>query len=493
MNDLRQCVDAVRIRQQRQWLWQCASVGLLLGAFAACGLGLARWLDWVDLGVWQVTGALALGPLMGAIWSLLNPRQDREAAVAIDRAYNLKDRIATALGFESKSSLATEWRQLQMTDATSHVARVEPSRVAPIHAPKSWAWGLGLTLMAVVITLLGTPPEPLVAAVVSNDVVIQQADTLSNSLEELQLFNEEDVDPEVEELLEQLAKKIEELQQPGVDPREALAKLSEMEAALQQQQQQLSDPAIDAQLQAIGNALSLSQEMQSAGEALAQGELEKAAEELVKLEMPELDRQTEKAITEQLMQLQKNDGQGAARQLQEAATQAAQGLSQGNRNRFREGMEGLAGECKKQGRRNRLSDLLRKQCQCLSECKGECESACKSPGNSNKKGGKNWGLAKSDNQPGDKTARLNSPNQMNITGQESAGGDIDVETMTAPETEQQAVRNYRDQAQKYEQLSESVLDSEPIPLGHRQTIRKYFELIRPQADTVDAVNERTSR
>jgi hypothetical protein len=24
-----------------------------------------------------------------------------------------------------------------------------------------------------------------------------------------------------------------------------------------------------------------------------------------------------------------------------------------------------------------------------------------------------------------------------------------------------------------------VLDSEPIPLGHRQTIRKYFELIRP--------------
>ena len=28
--------------------------------------------------------------------------------------------------------------------------------------------------------------------------------------------------------------------------------------------------------------------------------------------------------------------------------------------------------------------------------------------------------------------------------------------------------------------SESVLDTEPIPLGHRQAIRKYFELIRPQ-------------
>ena len=32
-------------------------------------------------------------------------------------------------------------------------------------------------------------------------------------------------------------------------------------------------------------------------------------------------------------------------------------------------------------------------------------------------------------------------------------------------------------------MSEAVLESEPIPLGQRQTIRKYFELIRPGADS----------
>jgi hypothetical protein len=78
---------------------------------------------------------------------------------------------------------------------------------------------------------------------------------------------------------------------------------------------------------------------------------------------------------------------------------------------------------------------------------------------------------------------------MNITGQESDQGEIDVETTTSPEQEQEAVRQYRQQAEKYEQLSESVLDSEPIPLGHRQTIRRYFEMIRPQAGEVDAVLE----
>ncbi len=177
--------------------------------------------------------------------------------------------------------------------------------------------------------------------------------------------------------------------------------------------------------------------------------------------------------------------------MKEAAGQAALGLSQGNRNRFKDGMEGLAGECKKRGRRKKLSNLLRKQCRSLSECKGECESACKNDGNSSKKGGNNWGLGKSDNQPGDKTPRLKSPNQMNITGQESIGGDIDVETTTAPESEQEAVRQYRQQAEKYEQMTESVLDSEPIPLGHRQTIRRYFELIRPQSGEVDAVIKKT--
>jgi len=168
-------------------------------------------------------------------------------------------------------------------------------------------------------------------------------------------------------------------------------------------------------------------------------------------------------------------------------TQVSLGLSQGDRSKFRDGCEGLAGECKKQGRRKKLSDLLRKQCRCLSECKGECESECKSKTDSNKKGGSNWGLGRSGNELGDKTPKLNTRPQMNIKGQESNQGDVDVETESAPEQEQEAVRQYRSQAQKYEQLSESVLSSEPIPLGHRQTIRRYFEMIRPQNAETDQV------
>ena len=54
-----------------------------------------------------------------------------------------------------------------------------------------------------------------------------------------------------------------------------------------------------------------------------------------------------------------------------------------------------------------------------------------------------------------------------------------METTHSPEGKQKAARAYKESYDKYKKMSEDVLDSEPIPLGHRQAIRKYFELIRP--------------
>lgn len=492
MEAIRTRVDAVHSRHQKQWIWQCVSVGLVGGGLAGCLLGLVRVFSTDAVGWAPIVLAVLAGPALGWVFAVLRPRPLREAAVSIDRRYGLKDRVATALGFLSDPNHASPLRELQIEDARSHVANIDPALVAPLRAPRSWLWGLGLSAGAVVLALVTTPPQPAVASVVSNDVVLAQADRMADELEELKDLNEKQADPEVEKLLKELAEKIEELKQPGVDPKEALAKLSEMEAALQKKQQQLSDPNIEASLQEVGETLSLAEPFRSAGAALSQGNLEQAAEELEKLELPKLDRKTERAITEKLdQQARQNPGDGARRALREALGQVSQGMTQGDRSRFKDGMKGLAGECKKQGQRKKLFDLLRKQCQCLSECKSECEGACKNDSDSNKKGGKHWGLARSGNELGDKTPLLKSGEQMKLTGQESDSGEVDTETMSSPEQEQDAVRQYREQVEKYEQLSESVLESEPIPLGHRQAIRRYFEMIRPQAAEMDTVLKRT--
>jgi hypothetical protein len=73
-----------------------------------------------------------------------------------------------------------------------------------------------------------------------------------------------------------------------------------------------------------------------------------------------------------------------------------------------------------------------------------------------------------------------------LSGTPSDEGDSDVETTTTPEARQRAGREYKEKYQKFRKESETVVDGEPIPLGHRQTVKKYFELIRPSnADAVE--------
>jgi rubrerythrin len=51
-----------------------------------------------------------------------------------------------------------------------------------------------------------------------------------------------------------------------------------------------------------------------------------------------------------------------------------------------------------------------------------------------------------------------------------------------PEGEQQAIRQYTAMYNKFKREAEAVLDSLPLPMGHRETVRAYFEAIRPSSE-----------
>jgi hypothetical protein len=484
-------VHKVQARQQRQWMWSCLSWGMIAGGATSCIMGLLRIALQGSISWTWVMAPIALGAMVGVIYSLITRRSEKQASFAIDRACSLKDRIQTALQFIQAAD-TDPLRRLQIEDAEQYAASIVPEKVVPISQPRLWPLALSLTALALVLVFLSNPSAELQASQPINAVVEKQADRIENELEELKQLQEEEKNPELEQVVKELQKLLEQMKQPGLDPKEALAKLSEMEASLQQMQQQLADPQATAELQEIGEALSLSEAMATAGEALTKGEMQKAAEQLEKIDMPELDRQTEKAVTEKLEKLSQKSQDGEPKtKSQKAANQISQGLSQGNRSKFSDGMKSLAGECRKQGNKKKLVDLLKKQCQCLGECKGECEGECRNQAEGAKKGGSKAGTASSGNQPGDKTAKLKTNPEMKIKGQENGSGDSEVETETGDQQQQEAVRAYREKAGEYEALSESVLESESIPLGHRQTIRKYFQMIRPTEAENDSVNKST--
>ncbi len=493
MTRLQQQIAAVQARQQRQWMWKCLTTGMLISAGLACLLGIARLYTQGAFGWGWIVIVGVTGPLAGVAYSYLTSRSLRLAATAIDKSCDLKDRTETALQFhQSAATEPSALQRLQLADAEAHAELVDADRVVPAQRLRAWPIAVSLAVAAILLAIISGPPADVTAAEVRNTVVERQALRVEDGLEELKALQEERQDLELDELVKDLQLLMEQLKEPGIDPKEALAKLSEMEASLQEMQQKIDDPQTAAELQQIGDALSLSDAMAMAGQSLSKGELEKAADELEKLEMPELDRKTEKAVTEQLDKLNQDSGDGNQKKsVQEAASQISEGLSNGNRAKFSDGMKGLASEARKQGQRKKLSDLLKKQCKCLGECKSECESECRSQSMGNKKGGNKAGSAASGNEAGDKTAKLKTQPQMNLKGQESSQGDVDTETEASDEQQQAAVRAYREKAEEYEALSESVLDSESIPLGHRQTIRKYFEMIRPSGTETDAVNEKT--
>ena len=90
----------------------------------------------------------------------------------------------------------------------------------------------------------------------------------------------------------------------------------------------------------------------------------------------------------------------------------------------------------------------------------------------------NWGKQTSGNLFGEQTKIDANRHRQEVKGQ-SGEGPTETETSNSPEGREVASRSEREVYQKYQKISEAVLESEPIPLGQRQTIQKYFELIRP--------------
>ncbi len=68
---------------------------------------------------------------------------------------------------------------------------------------------------------------------------------------------------------------------------------------------------------------------------------------------------------------------------------------------------------------------------------------------------------------------------MDLKGLEGVGGSNTEDA--GPDTEAKGTARAvpRETYQKFQKQSEAALDLEEIPLGHRQMIRRYFELIRP--------------
>lgn len=476
-------LEPVRRRELAREVLRFAAAGLLVGSIVAIGLGIQRWNHPASAAA-AVSAAIAVvlaAPAVGAIGALVRGRSIRSAAAAVDSHYDLRDRAVSAVAFLGRGA-PSPIHELAIEDADRHVQGVDPDRVVPFRLPKLLPVSAAAALVA--LGLLFWPrPTPVQARPADPlEPVVAAAEQAEESLEELADAAEKYDDPKLKELVRKLNDAVIQMKQPGVDVKEALAKLSEMQAAIAEQQASFNVGLVDNFMQSLGEALASSEALDGAGQSLQLGKYEKAADQLEQAN-PNFDRKEIKNLKEKLAKAAREMAEANLADLSTATKELADALESDGSVPSR--LKKLSNLARAQGRRKRINDLLTLSSSSLSECKGKCSGGLRLRKKSKKDTpSSGWGRGISGNIDGQRTSLDSERKRDQVKGQ-MGEGDSETETSHMPEGRQTAARKYSEQYQKYRRMSEAALNSEPIPLGQRETIRRYFELIRPQGDEAE--------
>jgi hypothetical protein len=466
--------------------------GLVWGLFLS-GLGVAILFGLRLIGT-SLPLAVGLLPIITGIVCFMSvavgwawPVAEASAARAIDSRYGLKDRTLTALLF-SRRDKSTPIEALQLSDAVQSLESTEPRQVSPWQPPRGLPFAIGACTLAAILFFV--PPRSTDANPIPGplDEVLAIADQLEEDLlEDVEKLAEENPEEEeLEKLAAELRDMVDELREAGIDGEETLARISEMEAAISDAMAEFDLEAMDASFEELGDAMSASEELRPAADALRNGEYAEAAEELENADPSEMTNRESQAVSESLSEASESMSQRGQEEMAEVTGELCEGIREGELSECQNAAEQLAQMARTQGLREGICQSLGCQLQGLASAKSQCAGGlCQS----DKNGGfsdqlsdtpsEKWGRGTVGDPLGDEATSLDGQRQAErLTGM-AGEGPSEVQTLRSANGTEEAARSYSEVYAEYERMTESVLESEPIPLGHRAMIRDYFERIRP--------------
>ena len=477
---LRSRLSSVRSRQHRLVRWRYAALGLLIGSIFGLCLAVARMQGGAVAPIGAVLTAVG-GAIAGLAIGWFRVPSWKESAKAVDAHYQLKDRSSTALDFAADPE-ATDLQVLQVRDAVEHLNDVSAQEVVPYRIPRLLPVAAVVFVAAAGLALIPLASDSANAKLVEPlENIVTEAELLEETmLDELkEIAAQTKDDPQLEQLVTELQEMVDEMKEPGVDEREALAKLSEMQAAVAAVQAEFNMDIVDANMQAMGEAMSPAMAMKAAAHALQEGEYKKAADQLEQIDSSAISRKEAKTVAKELAKLSKGMADAGLGQLSEATSEYCEGLSSGDGGKSKSGARKLARLARKYALRKSVGMCLNCQLARLAEAKCNCNKSGGLARNKQGRPSNNWGRGSTGNPFGEDATQIDSTRrQEQITGV-AGEGPSEREVTHSPEGREVATRQQREVYKEYRKRAEEVLQSEALPLGHRQTIRQYFESIRP--------------
>ena len=338
MDDLTGFVRAwsMRARWQRGLRW------LFLGL--ACGLGISLALAiaariiplislprLVSISILAAVGGAAIA--LGAPWVRGARRSTLSWAREFDHRLDLKERLSTALeARDGALNVSNDTiRRLQSADALDRASGVDPRRALPLRISRrdaAIASVLGLSL----VVALGLPnPQQTVLAEREQFHEATRAEAAKIAEVEKAIENSPFLsEAQKQSALDALDQARRSLEDASVTPEQALAALNEAEARLDALQND-ANPAAREDLRRAGQTMTPDELTRQMAESLAQGDFQKAAEQMRKLTSKDgqaLSETEQQRVANQLDQMAR-EVQNSDPQLASQLRQAAQDLRQG--------------------------------------------------------------------------------------------------------------------------------------------------------------------
>ncbi len=494
--------------------------GLVIGAAIAIAVDLTRRLT----GGWSTPLysllPLVVAPALAAFIALRTPRTPEHAANAIDTACNLKDRAITSLELSALPE-PSPVQTLALTEAQSHLAAVDPESVVPSTLPPgAWRYALsGILALAIISLPLSQTARTISVSPGVTQHIQAEAKKLAEELQHAQEQAREAKNPAIQKLAGDLKKLADDLKNSDATPREALLKLSEMQAAIRQEQAKFNTALAQQHLKSLGQALASTDTTREAGKALEEGKNQEAAKALDdKTQLPPSAEDRKKLADELKKTAEKMKADGLD-EMANATDQLSQAAQNANAKDFSQGAKSLGKLTRDQSQRQKNQEWMDNQLSRLNEAKeqstqsadaqqqpqdsapgqtpgqgkgqgdqppqaqadaeGEGNKSGEGDGNKSKPSSQ-WGTGKDNDPLGDPTKIAAKRQQEQLTGKLGETGDSESQTSSSPQGKDTAKASYKQVHERYQKLSESVLETEPLPPGQRQTIRKYFQSIRPE-------------
>jgi hypothetical protein len=285
-------------------------------------------------------GAIGGGLLAALLWTWLRGRSELDAAMEIDRRFELKERIASSLSLPPEAVETPAGRAL-LNDALRAISRLEIDQRFRIHLGRSAWLPLGPALVALLLIALvdnkqaQSSPDPA-SQKLSKQELQNTTKALREKLAELRKPAPKKGLKEAEDLLLQVDKKVEDLGKKALDRKQTLVKLNDFVKELNERREKLGgDNELKKQLAGMKDFSKGPADKMV--DAMKNGDWEKAKQELQNLKDQvkngKLDAASKRELQKQLEQLKNKLEQAAAdrkQAIEELKKQVAEQKKKGN-------------------------------------------------------------------------------------------------------------------------------------------------------------------